>query len=100
MKVKINEKLVGVDGKTPLPSKAEFGPYLTLKEICIRSILSPIETDKDMEKMTKYDLFKKFRDCKTNEIDLKAEEVVLLKKAIGKFQPPLILGQCYELLDK
>ena len=34
------------------------------------------------------------------EVELKSEEITFLKKWIGEFQPQLVYGQCYDLLEK
>jgi len=96
MRIKMNQQLIGVDKK---PIVKPGAPPLTLKDVCISSILSPIEGDDEKKKFEKYEIFKKIRNGKT-EVELKAEEIVVIKKAIGKFQPPLILGQCWEMLEK
>ena len=98
MKVKINETLKGIDGVKDLLN-SETRQSLTLRDVIISSLLPPVENDKQEEKWSKYEIFKKVRDAKT-EVDLKAEEVVLIKKCIGKFQPPLILGQAFELIGE
>jgi hypothetical protein len=97
MKVKVNETLKGIDGVEVL--KNERGKGLTLKDICVNSILSPVEGDDDKKKFEKYEIFKKIRDAKA-DVELSIEEVALVKKSIGKIQPPLIMGQCFEFLEK
>ena len=97
MKILINQKLLGLDGKTPIinPDKS----FLTLKDVCVNSILSPLQEDDQKAKYEKYELYKILRDANT-EVELTAEHIVLLKKCIGKFQPPLVMGQCFDLLEK
>lgn len=99
MKIKINEALKGIDGVTPLPNPDGKGANLTLKDIIIASLLSPIQGESEKEKLERYDAFKKVRDSSV-EVDLKAEEVVIIKKTVGKFQPPLVMGQAFEMIDK
>ena len=96
MKIKINEKLVGVDG-TPL--KGEKGQPITFKDIAIHSILSPVQGDDEKKKWDKYEIYRKLQDAKGAEVELKTEEVAILKLAIGKIQPPLIMGQCWEIIE-
>lgn len=97
MKVQLNEKILSVDGTSPL-NNPETGRILTLRDVCVNSLLSPIQEDNEVKKYEKYELFKKIRDA-SSEVELKAEEIVIIKKCIGHFQPPLILGQAYDLLD-
>lgn len=98
MKIKINEKLIGVDGITPITGP-ETNAALTLKDVCINSILSPIQEDDQKAKYEKYELYKVLRDAKA-EVELAAEQIVLLKKCVGKFQPPLVMGQVFDMLEK
>jgi hypothetical protein len=96
MKIKINEKLKGVDGKDIITGT---NAAMTLKDVCISSILSPIQDDDEKKKFEKYEIYKLLRDAKI-EVTLTAEQIAVVKKAVGKFQPPLVMGQCFELLEK
>lgn len=80
-----------------LPEHAR--PQVTLKTVSIISILAPVKEDEEQAKMLKYEIWKKLKDA-TEEVDLKAEEITLLKKVIAKFQPQLIMGQCFEMIEK
>ena len=101
MKIELNVQLTGIDGITPISIDPKNRKVLTLKEVCIQSILAPTQGDTEKTKLEKWDLFKKLRDNKDMELmDLKAEEIVLIKKAIGIMQPPLIMGQAFEMLEK
>jgi hypothetical protein len=94
MKIKINQKLLDALGKEIVNNATP----LTLKDVCIGSILTPIDGDDEKKKFEKYLIYKKLRDA-TDEADLTIEDLAIIKKGIGKFQPPLILGQCFELLE-
>ena len=78
---------------------AQKGEPTTLKNVCINAILSPIQDEHQEAKFKKWEIYKKFRDAK-DEIVLTVEEIKIVKDAIGKFFPPLIMGQCFELLEK
>jgi len=97
MKIKIDVALKGVDGVETL--KTDNGRNLTLRDVCINSVLTPLEGDDEKKKLEKYDVFKKIRDAKEKEIDLTAEEIVLIKRAIGKVNSTIVVGQCFELLE-
>lgn len=77
---------------------------LTLKEVCSLSLLTPYK-DKPSIKMTALEkhkafiIYKKFVDCKTNEIDLGADEIVEVKEAVGVGYGTLIMGQAYEIIE-
>jgi exonuclease III len=96
MKVKINQKLMGSDGE---PLQKEKGLAITFKDIAIHSILSPVQGDDEKKKWDKYEIYRKLQDAKGAEVELKTEEVAILKLAIGKIQPPLIMGQCWEIIE-
>jgi hypothetical protein len=93
MKLKLDTVLFLADDSTHI--KNEQGKPLTLKDVCISSILMPTQEDDEKKKFEKWEVFKKLR----NEDDLSIEDVALIKKCIGKFQPQLIMGQCFELLE-
>ena len=89
MKFEINTTLKGIKDE-PL--------QLTVKDVIIQSLLSPVNEDKQEEKWHKYEVYKKVKEA-LDEVELKTEDVTLIKKMIGRFQPPLILGQCYEIIE-
>lgn len=117
MKIKLNEPLKGVDGEKPifdveydpidlqrlaeqgLLQKKEKKDPMTLKDICMNAILTPLEGDDEKKKFEKWEIYKKLRSAK-DEVTLTVEEIATVKKAIGKFYPQLIMGQCFELLEK
>jgi hypothetical protein len=101
MKVNINQKFFAPDGVEVL--KSEKGHDLTVKDICVASLLTPNQQDDEKKKWDKYEVFKKLRDAIPQDgmivVELMAEEITLLKQAIGKTQTPLIMGQCWEALE-
>jgi len=96
MKVKIETALTGIDGVETL--KGDKGRPLTIKDIIVNSVLTPLQDDDEKKKFEKYEIFKKVRDAKS-EVELSIEQIALIKKSIGKIQPPLIMGQCFEILE-
>jgi hypothetical protein len=96
MKIKMNQELIGIDGKPIVNCDM---PPMKLKEVCINSLLSPTEGDDEKKKFERWEIYKKLRDAQ-NEVELTIEDLASIKKCIGKFQPPLILGQCFEMLEK
>lgn len=78
--------------------KNEEGKSVTLKIIAINSLLGPTKEDLDgNEKMKRYKLAYKIEN--QQEIDLSVDELKLLKDLIGKHPSPLVVGQCWEMLD-
>lgn len=123
MKIKINSELKDLDGTSPLPKEPVLSavalfrllpenlqkqviPYfvpkdsapMTLRDVCTSSILAPLQEDDEKVKFNKYEIYKKVRDAK-EEVTLTAEEIVVIKKAIGKWQPTLIMGQSFEFIE-
>lgn len=101
MKVNVNQKLLGVDGVEEL--KGQDGRPLILKDVCINALLAPVQGDDEKKKWEKYEVFKKLRDgIKEGEeiiVELKAEEIAMIKSAIGKNSTPIVMGQCWEFLE-
>ena len=98
MKIKLNQKIISVDGIKPLPN-TETKCDLTLRDVCINAVLQPAKDDVEKQKYAAYELFVKIRDCKTNELELSTNEIVQIKKKIGLIYMPLILGQAFDLLE-
>jgi hypothetical protein len=96
MKIKINECLKGVDGVSPIVEKEIV---LTLKEVCIAAVLTPMEGEDQKKKFEKWEIYKKLRDS-VETVELSVEEISAIKASIGKFYPPLILGQSFEMLEQ
>ena len=99
MKVKINQKIMGVDGITPLSNIDKKNTDLTLKDVCINSLLSPVQGEDRKKKIAKYEVYEKLRDAKI-EVELTIEDLALIKECNGIFQPQLLLGQCDRMLEK
>jgi RNase P/RNase MRP subunit p30 len=95
MKIKISEVLKNYDGSDIINDNTPK----TLRDVCITSLLSPLQEDDEKKKLEKYEIFKLLRDEK-HEVTLTAEQISIIKRAVGKFQPQLIMGQCFELLEK
>jgi len=99
MKIDITQRILGIDGTKALPNSIT-NLDLTLKDICINSILAPDEKKKDAKSnYTDYEIFLKLRDAK-KEVDLSSEEISRIKElgniALGK----LVFGQLCDLLEK
>jgi len=75
---------------------------VTLKTVCIQSLLAeyPNEplVDPD-EKYKKYKLFQRF-DNANGSIELEAEDIVIIKKWVGKYCNTLVQGQAWDMLEE
>ena len=98
MKIRIDLIIKKVDGVTPIPNPDVRGAPMTLRDVCINSILTLCKSDGERKKRNKWRLFKKLRVV-TGEIELTEEEIRIIKKSIARLQPPLVMGQCFEMLE-
>jgi hypothetical protein len=97
MKLIIDTKLKGMDGVSFIPNTTTSG-FLTLKDVCIVTLCTPVQEDTEIIKHEKYDLYKKFKVA-VKDVELTIEDLALVKKWVDKLQPQLIMGQCDELLE-
>lgn len=95
MKIKINQALIDVNGVDPVK---EDGKKVTLRDVCIAAVLFPAKDDDQRKKFEKWEVFKKLRDA-GEEVELSSEEIQIIEKGSGQIHPPLIYGQCYEMLE-
>lgn len=94
MKINLNAVLSDVDGST----LKEKGKEVTLKDVFTAAVLTPNQKDEQKTKMEKWDIYKKVRDAE-DECDLRVEEISLIKTTLGEIYPPLIMGQCFDLIE-
>lgn len=104
MKIKVNQPLKTIKGEEIKNEKIENGKVVEskesflLKDACVNALLAnDDEKIEGTEKMKRYLLASKIQQA--NELDLKSEEIVKLKEAVGKAYGALIVGQVYQLLE-
>ena len=98
MKIDVTQKIKGIDGRKALPN-SETMKDLTLKDVCINSILAPEEKQKDSKKKyTDYEIFVKLRDAK-KEVELSAEEISRIKEKGAVVLGVLVMGQVFDMLE-
>jgi len=68
----------------------------TVKMAIVNAVLSPVQNEKGIDKVRKYELAKKVYN--SDEVDLNEDEIKLIKDRVGESFAPLIVGQIYELL--
>lgn len=76
------------------------GPCMTLGSVIFQSLLATYNDEPGItgeEKFNRGRLAQKIQDQKA--VDLTAEEVVLVKKLVGKLYTPIIVVQAYGMLD-
>ena len=74
---------------------------LTLRDVAKQALLATFEDEKNMAleaKVKRYDLYLKIKDA-SDPADLTTDEVVEIKKLIGKAYSILIVGQAVKFLE-
>lgn len=97
MLVKVNVPLVNIDGKAMKDDDGQ-GQVIdaTVRLAIVNAVLSPVQTDKGVDKVKKYELAK--RIYTSDEVDLDEDDIKLIKERIGENFAPIVVGQIYELL--
>jgi len=92
MKEKVEEEK---NGKKILVEKE-----ITIKSICVNSLMvnDPKERINGEEKLKRYDLATKIFKSE-GELELSAEEVVLIKKLVGDNMSTLVVGFVFRILE-
>lgn len=72
---------------------------LTLKKVCSNALMA---LDEEKNAQTKNDRFLLGLKINSDEskVDLKAEQIAMLKALVGKIYSPLIVGRTWQLLEK
>jgi hypothetical protein len=97
MKINFNQLILDEQDK---PIKVADKPDLTLRDICINSLLSVQQEDKEKEKFERFEIFQKIKKPDDEGfVELTTNEIVVIKKVVGIFQPPLLLGQAFNMLE-
>lgn len=95
MKVDVSKQIYHINGDL-IPSD-EKGTPLTVKIAIIRALVALKQDDKAEDKVTKFFLARKIQESE-GEIDLTAEEIVLIKNSVGTMFSPEVVGTVWETL--
>jgi len=96
MLVNVNEILKSFSGETMKDIVDGEAVDATVKMAIVNAVLSPVQNEKGVDKVKKYELAKKVFNA--DEVDLDEDEIKLIKDRVGEVFPPVIVGQIYELL--
>ena len=80
--------------------KDDKGASLPLKRYVIDALLTPYQDEQNLpgeDKIKRYELAKAV--SQPGEVEMKVEDVALVKKLTGKLFTPLVIGQIWPLLD-
>lgn len=103
MKLEFSRPILDAKGKE-IPVLDENGQKtedsMTLQSLAESSLLATFADERDLAVEEKVKRFKLFNKISANpDVEMTAEEVVLLKKCIGKLGGPLLVGRAYEIID-
>lgn len=108
MKIKLNHILVNLEGEelveqVKTKEKDENNRpitkdvKITLGKICANALMNPVKEDSGEKKAQKGKLAMRLYGL--DEADLSIEELALVKDLIGQFYGPLVVTQCWTLLE-
>lgn len=97
MKIDFSQPLCTLSGK-PFEKNEEKDPAL-LSDMCVTALLSddPKEHSNAQDKLKRWELAKAIHD--QAEIEVTAEEIVLINKAAAKAFAPSLMGAIHDLLE-
>jgi len=73
---------------------------VTLRDVCVNMFAIAIDSDKGASGVEKNKWFVlSLKIYEQDKPEFSPEEIVLLKKRIGKIYPSIVVGRAYELLD-
>jgi len=98
MLVKVNVPLKTLDGQVMKDNDGQGNAIdATVKMVIVNAILAPVQKESGVDKVKKFDLAQ--RIYKSDEVDLTAEEISLIKERVGESFPPIVVGQIWNLLE-
>ena len=96
MLVKVNVPLKTLDGQPMKDNVDGKAVDATIKTAIVNAVLAPVQNEKGVDKVAKYELAKKVYS--SDEEDLDEKEIATIKTAVGEQFAPIVVGQIYELL--
>ncbi len=103
MKIDFEQVLLNIITGKPFSEDEKFpDKKLTLKDVCMTSILSGThEEDIKLPGDAKYKRFALAQKINNSvgPIELSVENIVIIKQQIAKYYVPLILGPAFDMLD-
>ncbi len=100
MKKQFDWEIRTIDGE---PVKDGTEKALTAKSVAVNALLSQVEEEKGLtgeDKANRYKLAMSIHGTKEGEsVNLKSEEIALIKKTVGQIYLPLVVGQMFNFLD-
>lgn len=99
MKVNFSIEIEDLDG-IPIPKSDTDKTNATVGSCCVNALMIVFKDEQNLsgeEKVKRLNLAQKIHG--KPEAEVTAEEIVLIKKLVGKAYGPLIVGRVYEVLE-
>ena len=93
MEINVTQELKNLAGN-PLKNRDQT---ILLRDVCINALLDGQEDCEAEEKIRKYALAMQI--YKEDKVNIVSEDTALIKKCVGKYYKPLIVGQSFEMLE-
>lgn len=107
MKISLNQKIKDLDGEAIetqiIKGKKVKTEILTLGSAITQALTNNYKDDQELsgnEKVKRFTLAQKIYRKKETSVDLKVEEITLIKNLIGKSYGTLVVGQIWQILEK
>lgn len=99
MKINVAQQFKEIDGTPATTGDDKKLPFL-LRKVLVEALLLNYndETPSGEDKVTRYELAVKIQAA-DGELEVKAEEVALMKKLVGKAYATIIVGQAWKMLE-
>ena len=96
MKIDFSQEIISLSGK---PFEKEKDVPATLGDMCVTALLAedPKDPTPAVDKLKRWELSKLIFEAK--EVELTAEQIVLINKMAGKVFAPPLMGAIYDLLE-
>ena len=98
MVIKVDTLLKNMDGQVMKDMVDGEAVDATLRVAMVNAVLSPVERESGTDKVKKYELAKKIHNA-TDDVELTAEDISLIKGRVGEVFPALIVGQVFDILE-
>ncbi len=96
MLIDFNQKLFNPFSGKAIPNSDQEDS--TLSDVAVQALTSQIGNEV-LDGATKFSYWELAKKINKVEVELKVEEVALIKERIGKLFPPIIVGLSYDLLE-
>ena len=98
MKLELDAVIKNID-ETPIKVDTDKEKILTLKDVCINSLLAMFDEEKHDDGTKKVSRFTLAMKLQGGDGDVTVEEMATIKERIGKMYMTVIVGRAYALIE-